>query len=532
VIDSDLATLCDNLSELLMVPGQISRLRGVVLDLAVSGRLLASGSTENATEYLADIMVANEAQKAAKKLTGVDSRPLGVEVPDSWARTMLGYISSDIRYGTSEKTSDSGDVPVLRMGNIQNQQLDFANLKFLPTMGRLKKLMLADGDILFNRTNSPALVGKSAVFHGDASYTFASYLIRVRVRSEINPDFVNLWLGSPSGRAWATRVKTDAIGQSNINGTILGQFPLALPTADEQDAIVERVEAIFSLIESFEVGAQELEMRRRRTTGAACNALVRVGEPLVLDQAHELIRTFADVDQLERAIFELAVTGQLVTQRQEEGEGRSLVAGFLTEPAKRRAGQSLDNRVIETPFEIPTSWAWATLGIAGTLVGGGTPRSERSDCFSEDPSSGTPWFTPADLGGNSSIYVSNGRRSLTDVGLRSSSAQLLPAGAVLFSSRAPIGYVAILDGPGSTNQGVKSFVPHEGLVSEFAYFWLRYWAPEIDAAAPSVTFREVNKKAMARQPIPIPPTQEQFRIVERVFNLMALVRTLRTRIAA
>jgi type I restriction enzyme, S subunit len=75
-------------------------------------------------------------------------------------------------------------------------------------------------------------------------------------------------------------------------------------------------------------------------------------------------------------------------------------------------------------------------------------------------------------------------------------------------------------------------VPNDGLVSEFAYFWLRYWAPVIDAAAPSLTFREVNKKAMERQPIPIPPTAEQRRIVDQVLEMMLLVRALRAAIAA
>jgi restriction endonuclease S subunit len=71
-----------------------------------------------------------------------------------------------------------------------------------------------------------------------------------------------------------------------------------------------------------------------------------------------------------------------------------------------------------------------------------------------------------------------------------------------------------------TNQGFKSLVPQEGVVREFAYFWLWYWAAEIDAAAPSTTFREVNKKSMERQPFPLPPTAEQKRIVRRAIEIL------------
>lgn len=532
MINDDFLTVSENLGELLMVPGQITRLRGTVLKLAVSGQLLSVGSTESAVDYLAEIVKANKLHKPAKKLAGVEAAPIGVTFPDTWVPTMLGCVSSDIRYGTSQKTSDYGDVPVLRMGNIQNQRLELSNLKFLPEMDELNKLVLADGDILFNRTNSPALVGKSAVFHGDERYTFASYLIRVRVRPEVNPDFVNLWFGSPAGRSWAMRVKTDAIGQSNINGTSLGQFPMALPTRDEQSAVVDRVEQIFSLIDDFEKQRAELEAQRRATTTAACHALVRSEDPLLLDQADELVRTVADADDLERAVYGLAITGRLADQRLADGDGESVIREFVAQANKGRSKLTEDVRPFAVPFELPKSWSWTTLSVAGVIVGGGTPSSERTDCFTDDPSVGTPWFTPADLGGNAQMYMATGRRSLTDLGLKSSSAQLLPAGSILFSSRAPIGYVAILTGPGSTNQGFKTFVPYQGLLSEFAYFWLRYWAPEIDAAAPSVTFREVNKKSMDRQPIPIPPTGEQQRIVDAATELLALVVSLRIRMAA
>lgn len=530
--NKDLAAAVDNLDELLAIPGQSVWLRNVVLDLAVSGRLLPELSSESAHAYLDRILDRNQRQKPAKKLVGITPAPLGAAVPRSWATTMLGNVSSDIRYGTSEKTEDSGEIPVLRMGNIQNQQLQLTNLKFLPETAELGALILEDGDLLFNRTNSAALVGKSAVFHGDGRYTYASYLIRVRLCPEVNADFVNLWLGSPVGRAWAARVRTDAIGQSNINGTSLGQFPLALPIPSEQAAIVARVQEIFALIEDFEVRNEDLEIRRRAATVSACHALAMRGDSLLLNDIAELVRTKADADDVERAVFGLAVSGRLSTQVEADGNGTSLVARFVAQNKQRRKVESSAIPAIAPPFALPVSWEWSTLGVAGSIVGGGTPRSGRSDCFTDDPRVGLPWFTPADLGGNSSMYVSIGRRSLTDIGLSSSSAQRLPAGAVLFSSRAPIGYVAILTEPAATNQGFKTFVPHDGLLSEFAYFWLRYWAPEIDATAPSVTFREVNAKSMLRQPIPVPPTAEQERIVATVRRLLAAIAELRSELAA
>lgn len=528
-----LSGLTENLGDLLAIPGQVERLRSLVLDLAVSGRLLAeSASAGDAVTYLSAIVEDCRDGKPAKKLKGLELLQNIPDAPEGWTPTLLGRISMDIRYGTSLKTSEYGDIPVLRMGNIRKQRLKFDNLKYLPLSADLDNLMLTDGDILFNRTNSAALVGKSAVFHGQGLFTYASYLIRVRLHPDVSPDFVNIWLGSPVGRAWAMRVKTDAIGQSNINGTSLGKFPLALPDQSEQMRIVERVEELLSLIESYEAQAGELDLRRRAAVRSGCNALVARRESLILDHAEDLINTSEDVNDVERAVFGLAVSGRLVSHYDGDEDGHSLVAKFAASQGKMDMPVAAGHQLIETPFTIPESWAWTTLGVAGKIIGGGTPRSGRDDCFAGEPSLGIPWFTPADLGGNSSMYVSTSRRSLTEIGLKVCSAQVLPAGSILFSSRAPIGYVAVLEKSASTNQGFKSLVPHGGLVSEFAYFWLRYWAPEIDATAPSVTFREVNKKNMERQPIPIPPTEEQHRIVERVTKLMSYIQSLRTRMAA
>ncbi len=97
---------------------------------------------------------------------------------------------------------------------------------------------------MFNRTNSPELVGKSAVFRGGWPATFASYLIRVQLDPRIaNPDFVGLWLNSAWGRMWAQHVKTDGVSQSNINGTKLAAMPLPLPPLAEQREIVRRATA-------------------------------------------------------------------------------------------------------------------------------------------------------------------------------------------------------------------------------------------------------------------------------------------------
>jgi type I restriction enzyme S subunit len=116
----------------------------------------------------------------------------------------------------------------------------------------IQQLILKDGDLLFNRTNSPELVGKSAVFHERTPMTFASYLIRVRFASDVaDPDFVNYWINSAWGKSWARQVKTDGVSQSNINGTKLGVMPLPLPPIEEQREIVQRASRALKLADEM-----------------------------------------------------------------------------------------------------------------------------------------------------------------------------------------------------------------------------------------------------------------------------------------
>jgi type I restriction enzyme S subunit len=234
------------------------------------------------------------------------------------------------------------------------------------------------------------------------------------------------------------------------------------------------------------------------------------------------------VARLRRFVLDLAVRGKLVEQdprdesasellqRIAAGKSRMVKGGIIRKPRDLD-----DGAAIEEPFAIPSSWQWLRLDNVGAIIGGGTPSAGDEANFAE-PGEGVAWLTPADLGGYSDLYISRGSRDLTDRGLGSSSATLMPTGSVLFTSRAPIGYVAIAANPISTNQGFKSIVPYVADCSRFVALAMRTFAPEIDAKAPGTTFKEVSGKIVAAVPFPLPPLDEQHRIVAKVDELMAL----------
>lgn len=158
------------------------------------------------------------------------------------------------------------------------------------------------------------------------------------------------------------------------------------------------------------------------------------------------------------------------------------------------------------------SWTRTVIGDVCQVVGGATPNTGVSEYWGED----IPWITPDDLSGYSQKYISSGRRSLTRNGYASCSASMLPAGSVLFSSRAPIGYVAIAAGPVCTNQGFKSLIPSDVLLSDYLYWYMKWATPRLRERGTGTTFREVSKRVVAAFPIAFPLVEEQRRIVATI----------------
>lgn len=155
-------------------------------------------------------------------------------------------------------------------------------------------------------------------------------------------------------------------------------------------------------------------------------------------------------------------------------------------------------------------WKKITLGELGTIVGGSTPSTK----YVENYNNGTiPWITPKDLSVFNKRYIFKGERNITPQGLRSCSAQMMPQNTILFSSRAPIGYIAIAGTELCTNQGFKSIVPNQTVDYLFLYYLLKYNKDRIESMGSGTTFKEVSGTTMKNISVNIPiDIQEQKKI--------------------
>lgn len=201
-------------SRLEKVPSLLKRFRMSVLSAAVSGEL---------TEEWRD---ANNA--------------------DDWEHVSLQQVGKGFNYGSSAKSKKEGLVPVLRMGNLQDGNLDWSDLVYTSDEKEIEKYKLEAGDVLFNRTNSPELVGKTSIYRGEREAIFAGYLIKVQGTERLNSEYLNIQLNSPHARDYCWQVKTDGVSQSNINAQKLKAYEFNLPSVEEQEEIVRVVSELLA----------------------------------------------------------------------------------------------------------------------------------------------------------------------------------------------------------------------------------------------------------------------------------------------
>ena len=172
---------------------------------------------------------------------------------------------------------------------------------------------------------------------------------------------------------------------------------------------------------------------------------------------------------------------------------------------------------IQPRWPVPPNWAWATLSQLGHIVGGGTPSTKEPSYWGDEIN----WISPSDLTGYSSKTIRKGSKSISRLGLENSSAIVMPAGSVHFSSRAPVGHVVISSEPTATNQGFKSLVPACGILNSYVYYYLVASRDYARSHASGTTFLELSGKTFGELAIPVAPTNVQQAIVSNIEELFS-----------
>ena len=170
----------------------------------------------------------------------------------------MGDLCDGVEYGSSAKSKKEGHIPVLRMGNIQGGKLDWENLAYTDDKDEIKKYLLKHNDVLFNRTNSPELVGKTAIYKSEMPAVFAGYLIRIHRKPDLlDADYLNYFLNSQIALDHGKTVAISSVNQANINGAKLRGYPIPAPTLSQQKQIVAKLDALSTETQLLETRYQQ-----------------------------------------------------------------------------------------------------------------------------------------------------------------------------------------------------------------------------------------------------------------------------------
>ena len=189
------------------------------------------------------------------------------EVPSHWDVCRVKRVVARMDYGIGVSTGDEGRYPVLKMGNVQDGEIQFVKLDFIDEVD--DNLILERGDLLYNRTNSPDQVGKAAIFRKSRAdaITFASYLVRLRVNHRVNAWYLNYVLNSSGFLAFARRLAVPSVQQSNLNSTRYAQMFIPLPPIEEQKAILsflnEKTAAVDTVVATIQTQIETLTAYRK-----------------------------------------------------------------------------------------------------------------------------------------------------------------------------------------------------------------------------------------------------------------------------
>ena len=463
------------------------KLRQKILNLAIHGKLVPQDPNDEPASVLLERIKAEKERlikegkiKRSKKPAKTSDTPhyenVPFEVPSSWVWTTVNDISKSILYGVSESAKSEGKYKLLRITDIQNNQVDWGTVPFTDfDEDKVSSYILHDGDIVFARTG--ATVGKSYLIDGlRQKAIYASYLIRVQTFDLILPEYVKLFF--ESGYYWGQiELGSVGIGQPNVNGTILGNLNIPLPPLVEQQRIVAEIKKWFALIDQIEQGKTDLQ-----TT----------------------------IKQTKSKILDLAIHGKLVPQDPNDEPAIELLKrinpGFTP----------CDNgHYPNFPFDIPKKWNWVTLGEIGKWQSGSTPSRLNKDYYNGD----IPWLKTGDLNDG---YITHIPEYITEKALNETSVKLNPTGSILMAMYgATIGKLGILTYPATTNQACCACEIYTGIEKEFLFYFLLSHRVDFIKLGGGGAQPNISKEKIINTYIPLPPSEEQKRIVNAVNDVFA-----------
>ncbi|WP_047462742.1 restriction endonuclease subunit S [Vibrio fluvialis] len=534
----------------------IKKLRELILELAVRGKLVPQDPNDEPASVLLERIAAEKAQlvkekkiKKQKALPEVTEQEAPFNVPKGWEWTRLGNLSSDIHYGyTASAKPNSEGVRLLRITDIQNDKVNWETVPACDiTEEKAKSYLLENDDILIARTGGT--IGKSYLVENiDLQAVFASYLIRVKRVQAVYAPFTKVFLGSQL--YWKQLIENSAgTGQPNVNATALKQLLFIVPPFNQQKRIVAKVDELMTLCDQLEQQTEaSIEAHQVLVTtlldtlthSADANELMQ-NWARISEHFDTLFTTEESIDQLKQTILQLAVMGKLVPQDPSDEPAAKLLKRIAEEKAQLVKEKKIKKQKAlppisedEKPFELPSGWEWCRVDDVVALKHG---FAFKSSYFLE--SSG-----PYVLTTPGSFYETGGFRDrgdktkyydgpLEEEFIFEANDLIIP-----LTEQAPglLGSAAFIPEDGRTylhNQRLAKLTPyHDAVRKDYIYWYFNspYLRSELARTCTGTTVRHSSPTKVQVTLFALPPTNEQKNIVERIDSLLSICQQLKARL--
>lgn len=494
-----------------MTPEQ---LKASILQYAVEGKLVKQDpNDEPASELLKRIenekaeLIREGKIKKSKKLPAISNDEEPFDIPDSWEWIRLGNICEPIRYGFTSSAKDNGNSKLVRITDIQNNNVNWNNVPFcdVPKV-KLKDLQLKTNDILIARTGGT--VGKSFVVKNISEVAvFASYLIRIRLIDNELIDFVKCFLDSPY--YWQMiSLKQSGTGQPNVNATKLSEILIPIPPIEEQKRIVAKIEKLMPLVDEYAESYNRLQK---------------------IDNEFE--------DKLKQSVLQYAMEGKLVKQNLSD---ESAINNL--KEAREEIKQAINNKKLrnekylkaQNNGEYPKNWAVARLKEICEKNNAAIKRGPFGSSITKSMfvPKGKDTFKIYEQGNAIRKDINYGSYYITKDKFESLRAFEVKPGDIIISCAGTIGETFIIPSkmePGIINQALLKLTLDTSIIDkDFFLLEFKSISSQLKLYAKGSAVKNLASLKYLKNKVsfPVPPLEEQKRIVKNVEKIMKAISEL------
>ena len=528
-------------------PGGIERLRELVLQLAVRGKLVHQDADEEPASVLLERIADEKFRlfgegklRMPKPLHPIATEEAPFEIPDHWEWVCLGDIANSRLRKMLDKSKNKGPYRrYLRNANVQWFRFDLSDVLELRLEDtELEEYSVKENDLIVCEGGEP---GRAAICGPDVDgMVFQKALHRVRPWCGISTWYLAYLLRCDT---WSQRINTLFTGATikHLTGKALATHMVPLPPLSEQYRIVAKIDELMRLIDRLAAARRSREAVRTAGRDSALASLRNAATPeevgtawtRVAERMDDLFTAPADLTPLREAVLQLVVRGRLVPQDEEEEPASRLLESVVEEKAElvkkrkvRKRKPYVSLMPDEIPFEIPQSWIWARLHDLAHDFGQKVP----DETFS---------YIDVSTVDNKRGLITSEVPVLDPSAAPSRARKLVSLGSVIYSTVRPyLLNVAVIEREYSpmpiASTAFAILHPYSGVHSRLLFFWLRspFFIDFVTTQMKGIAYPAINDTDLLRAPMPLPPTAEQHRIVAKVDELMGLIDRLEQHLVA